>query len=163
MKKAWGTSDVGQFLVTGPTDIATKPSHFYCRNFRKDVSVLTHGHHELLQNFQGSKYFPRNQRECCTSGATAGENIEGSIGQERQGVTFSEDVIVGETGAVDANLGIMAKVFSFIEVLHLGGRYELMYQLWAQFTLSGVRVNVDITWSRDEVLVSISICAVLST
>ena len=67
---------------------------------------------------------------------------------------FSEDVIVDETGAVDPNLGVMAKVSSLIEVLRLGGSYELVYRLWAQFTLSAVRVNVDITWSRDEVLVS---------
>ena len=43
MKRAWGTSDVRRFFVTGPTDVATKPSHFYCRICRKDVSVLTHG------------------------------------------------------------------------------------------------------------------------
>ena len=62
MKKAWGMSDVGRYFVTGPTDIATKPSHFYCRNCRKDVSVLTHGHHEILRHFQGSKHFPRYLR-----------------------------------------------------------------------------------------------------
>ena len=62
MKQAWRTSDVGRFFVTGPTDVATKPSHFYCRICRKDVSVLTHGHHEILRHFQGSKHFPRNQR-----------------------------------------------------------------------------------------------------
>ena len=28
MKRAWGTSDVGRLFVTGPTDVATKPSHF---------------------------------------------------------------------------------------------------------------------------------------
>ena len=28
MKKVWGASDVGQFYVTGPTDVATKPSLF---------------------------------------------------------------------------------------------------------------------------------------
>ena len=62
MKRAWGTSDVGRFSVTGPTDVATKPSHFYIGICRKDVSVLTHGHHEILRNFQGSKHFPRGQR-----------------------------------------------------------------------------------------------------
>ena len=67
---------------------------------------------------------------------------------------FSEDVIVDETGAVDPNLGLMAKVSSLIEVLRLGGSYELVYRLWAQFTLSAVRVKLDVTWSRDEVLVS---------
>ena len=25
MRKVWGASDVGQFFVTGPTDVATKP------------------------------------------------------------------------------------------------------------------------------------------
>ena len=62
MKRAWGTSDVGRFFVTRPTDVAIKASHFYCRICRKDVSVLTHGHHEILRHFQGSKHFPRDQR-----------------------------------------------------------------------------------------------------
>ena len=62
MKKAWGASDVRQFFETGPTDAATNPSHFYCRICRKDVSVLTHSHHEILRHFQGSKHFPRDQR-----------------------------------------------------------------------------------------------------
>ena len=67
---------------------------------------------------------------------------------------FSEDVIVDKTGAVEPNLGVMAKVSSLVEVLRLGGSYELVYRLWAQFTFSAVRVNVDVTWSHDEVLVS---------
>ena len=67
---------------------------------------------------------------------------------------FSEDVIVDETGAVDPNLGVMAKVSSLIEVLRLGESSELVYRLWAQFTLSAVRVNIYVTWSRDEVLIS---------
>ena len=62
MKKAWGTRDVGQFFVIGPTDVATMPNHFYCPFCRKDVSVLTHGHHEILRYFQGNKLFPRDQR-----------------------------------------------------------------------------------------------------
>ena len=47
MKRAWGTSDVGRFFVTAPTDVATKPSHFYCRICRKDISALTHGHRDF--------------------------------------------------------------------------------------------------------------------
>ena len=34
---------------------------FFCRIFRKDISVLTHGHHEKLR-FQGNKHFPSDQR-----------------------------------------------------------------------------------------------------
>ena len=172
MKGAWGTSDVGRFFVTGPTDLATKPSHFYCRICRKDVSVLTHGHHEILRHFQGSKHFPRDQRlRLETPGWEVLEhegNVMSRAEVERQRekkmraplvvrdreYPFSEVVIADETGAVDLNLGVMAKVSSLFEGLRLGGRYELVYRLWAQFTLSAVRVNVDVRWSCDEVLVS---------
>ena len=171
MKRTWGTSDVGRFSVTGPTDVATKPSHFYCRICRKDVSVLTLGHHEILRHFQGSKHFPRDQRLPLETPSREVLDYEGNVmspaevERQREKIMraplvvkdreypFSEDVIVDETGALDPNLGVMAKVSSLIEVLRLGGSYELVYRLWAQFTLSAVRVNVDVTWSRDEVLV----------
>ena len=165
MKRAWGTGDVGQFFVTGPTDEATKPSHFYCRICRKDVSVLTHGHHEILRHFQGGKHFPRDQRLRLDSPGWEVLDYEvnamspAEVERQRERIMnreypFSKDVIVDETGAVDPNLGVMANVSSLIEVLRLCGSYELVYRLWAQFTLSAIRVNVDATWSGDEVLVS---------
>ena len=52
-------------------------------------------------------------------------------------------------------LPVVAKVSSLIEVLRLGGPYELVSQLWSQFTLIASRVNIDVAWSRDEVLVGI--------
>ena len=181
MKKVWGASVVGQFFVTGPTDVATKPSHFYCRICRKDVCVPTHGHHEVLRHIQGSKHFPRDQRLRLETAdwevLDYERNAMGPAEIERQRekimraplvvrdteYPFSEDVIVDKTGALDPNLKVMAKVSSLIEVLRLGGSYEPVYQLWSQFTLSTVRVNVDVTWSRDEVLVGIYICCVYST
>ena len=181
MEKTWGTSDVGQFFVIGLTDVATEPSHFFCRICRKDLSVLTHGHNEILRNFRGSKHFQRDKLLRLgmpgwevldyEGNATSPAEMERQPNKKMRSPSvvrnrdypFSEDVIVDETGAVDPNLGIMANVSSLIEVRRLGGRYELVYQLWAQFTLSAVRINVDVTWSRDEVLVSISFCAVLST
>ena len=162
MKKAWGTTDVGRFFVTGPTDVATKPSHFYCRICRKDLSVLTHGHHEILRHFQGSKHFPRDQRLRLETPGWEVLDYEGNVMSpaevERQReknmraplvvrdreYPFSEDVIVDETGALDPNLGVMAKVSTLIEVLRLGGSYEIVYRLWAQFILSAVLVNVDV-------------------
>ena len=172
MMRAWGTGDVGRFFVTGPINAATKPSHFYCGICRKDVSVLTHGHHQLLPHFQGSKHFPRDQRLRLETPGWEVLDYEGSVmspavvERQREKIMraplvvrdreypFSEDVIVDETGAVDPNLGVMARVSSLIEVLRLGGSYELVYRLWAQFTLAAVRVKADVTWSRDEVLVS---------
>ena len=176
MKKVSGAIDVGQFFVTGPTDVATKPSHFYCRIYRNDVFVLTHGHQEILRHFRGSKHSSRDQHlrletpgwELLDYEVNAMSSAE--VERQREKIMraplvmrdsehpFSEDVIVDETGAVDPILGAMAKVSSLIEVLRLGGSYEIVYQLWAQFTLSAVPVNVDVTWSRDELLVSIYIC-----
>ena len=156
MKRAWGTSGVGQFFVTGSTDVATKPSQFYCRICRKDVSVLTHGHHEILRHFQGSKHFPRDQRLRWETPGWEVLDCEGNVmspaevERQRERIMraplvvrdreypFADDVIVDETGAVDPNLGVMAKVSSLIEVLRLGGSYELVYRLWAQSTLSAV-------------------------
>ena len=62
MKKVWGANELGQFFVTGATDAAGKPSHFYCRVCRKDVSVLTHGPNEILRHYQGVRHFARDQR-----------------------------------------------------------------------------------------------------
>ena len=141
MKRAWATSGVGRFLVTGPTDVATNPSHFYCRICRKDVSVLTHGHHEILRHFQGSKHFPPDQRLRLETPSWEVLNYEGNImspaevERQREKIMraplvvrdreypLSEDFIVDETGAVDPNLGLIAKVSYLIEVLHLGGSY----------------------------------------
>ena len=137
--------------------------------------MLTHGHHEILRHFQGSKHFPRDQRLRLEAPGWEVLYYEGNamsqaeVERQRERIMwaslvmrdreypFSEDVIVDETGAVDPTLGVMAKVSSVIEVLRLGGSYELVYRLWAQFTLSAVRVNVDDMWSGDEVLVSINI------
>ena len=65
----------------------------------------------------------------------------------------AKDLIVDESGAPDAMLPVLAKVSSLIEVLRLGGPYELIQQLWSQFTLTARRMNIAVTWSRDEVLV----------
>ena len=181
MKRAWGTSDVGRFFVTGPTEVAPKPSHFYCRICRKDVSVLTHGHHEILRHFQGSKHFPRDQRLRLETPSWEVLDYEGNVmspaevDHQREKIfraplvvrdreyPISEDVIVDETGAVDPNLGVMAKVSSLIEVMRLGGSYELVYRIWVQLTLFAVRVNVDVTWSRDESWLVVIGCSVYST
>ena len=67
---------------------------------------------------------------------------------------FAEDLIVDDSGAPDAKLPVIAKGSPVNEVLRLGGSYELVHQLWSQFTAS--RLNIDVTWSRDEMLVGFS-------
>ena len=181
MKKTSGASDVGQFFESGPTDFVTKPSHTFCRICRTDVSVFTHGYHENLRHFQGSKHFPRVERlrletpgwEVLDYEGNAKSPAEMKLQREKimrtplvvrdREYPFSEDVIVDDSGEVNLNLGLMVEVSSLIEVLRLRGRFELVYQLWAQFILSVPPVNMDVTLSRDEVLISIYICPVFST
>ena len=152
---------MSQFFVTGATDAAGKPSHFYCRVCRKDVSVLMHGLHEILRNYQGVKHFARNQRLRLETPGWRVLDFEGNtlseseLERRRERILrgllvvwdrkypFAEDLIVDESGAPDATLPVVAKVSSLIEVLRLGGRYELVSQLWSQFTLIASRLNID--------------------
>ena len=173
MKKVWGADELGQFFVTGATDAAGKPSHFYCRVCRKDVSVLTHGPHEILRHYQGVKHFARDQRlRLETPGwrvldfegnplsetelEPRREHILGSplVVRDRE-YPFAEDLIMDESGSSDGTLPVVAKVSSLIETLRLGGPYELVGQLWSKFTLIASWVNIEVAWSRDEVLVGV--------
>ena len=172
MKKVWGASELGCFFMTGPTDASGKPSHFYCRLCRKDVSVLTHGTREILRHYQGTKHFPRDQRLRLETPGWRVLYFEGNVmrdeevARQRERILrgpqvvrdieypSAEDLIVDSSGTVDASLPVLAKVSSLVEVLRSGGSYELLHQLWSQFTLVASPVNVDVTWSRDEVLVS---------
>ena len=70
---------------------------------------------------------------------------------------FSEDLIVDSSGAVNVNLPVLAKVSALVEALRLAGSCEPVHQLWSQFTLVAAQVNVDVTWLRNEVLLSVSI------
>ena len=168
-----GANEVGQFFVTGVPDAVGKPSYFYCRVCRKDVSVLTHGPHEVLRHYQGVKHFARDQRLRLETHGWRVLDFEGNplseselerrkehilrgllVVRDRE-YPFAEDLIVDGSGAPDATLPVVAKVSSLIEILRLGGPYELMNQSWSQFMLIASRVNIDVAWSRDEVLVGI--------
>ena len=162
MKKAWGANEVGQFFVTGATDAAGKPSHFYCRVCRKDVSVSTHGPHEILQHYQGVKHFARDQRLRLETPGWLVIDFEGKplseseLERRRELILrgplvvrvreypFAEYLVLDESEALDATLPVVAKVSSLIEVLRLGGSYELVSQLWSQFTLVASRINIDV-------------------
>ena len=55
MNRVWWAEEMGRFFVTCTIDANRKPSHFYCCVYSKDVSVLTHGLHEILRQFQGAQ------------------------------------------------------------------------------------------------------------
>ena len=175
MKKSYATSELARFFVTGPTDASTKLSEFYCRLCRKDVSVLTHGSPEVLRHFQGIRHFASDHRLRLE---TPGWRVLGFDGKpltedelERQRdkilraplvvrdreYPFREDLIPDAYGNTDPQLPVLAKVSSLVDVLQLGGSYDLVERLWEWFLLSASPVNVSVTWSRNEVLF-ISVC-----
>ena len=129
-----GGDEVGRFFVTGATDAAGKLNHFYCRICRKDVSVLTHGPHEVLRHFQGVKHFARDQRLRLETPGWRVLDFEGNPLSESElerrrefiprgppVIRDREYLIVDDSGAPDAKLPVLAKLSSLVEVLRLGG------------------------------------------
>ena len=128
--------------------------------------------HKILRHYQGTKHFLRDQRLRLETLGWRVLDFEGNPMRqnetERQrerifrapqvvtgrGYAFSGDLIVDSSGSVDVSLPVLAKVSASIEALQLGGSYELVHQLRSQFTLVGGQLNVDVTWSRDVLLVS---------
>ena len=133
---------------------------------------MTHGVHEILRHFQGTKHFPLDERLRLETPGWHVLDFEANVMREEEverqrerilrapqvvrdrEYPFPEDLIVDSSGSVNVSLPVLAKVSALVEVLRLGGSYELLHQLWSQFTLIAGQVNVDVTWSRDEVLVS---------
>ena len=68
--------------------------------------------------------------------------------------TSAEDIIVDIFGAVDVSIPVVAELSGLVEALLLEESYELVHQLWSQFTLVFGQINVDVTSSLDEVLVN---------
>ena len=175
MKNSYATSELVRFFVTGPTDASIKLSEFYCRLCQKDVSVITHGSPEVLRHFQGIRHFARDQRLRLetpgwrTLGFDGNPLTEDELERQRDKILrtplvvrdreypFREDLIPDASGNTDPQLPVLAKVSSLVDLLQLGGSYELIERLWERFVLTASRVNVSVTWSRNEVLVS-SVC-----
>ena len=147
------------------------PSHFYCRLCRKNVSVLTHGHHEVLRHFQGRRHSARDQRLRLE---TPGWRVldfpgnpltEDELERQRENIQkeplvvrdrehpFAEDLISDEAGVIDPELPVLTKVSCLVDASKMGGSYGLIAKLWAQFVLTAGPVKCEVAWTRDEVLV----------
>ena len=94
---------------------------------------------EVMDAMLGSARLRGQPTEPCRAGTATRPHCESSmvvlVVQDRE-YHFSEDVIVDEFGALDPSLAVMAEVSPLIKVLRLRRHYELVSQLWAQFTLS---------------------------
>ena len=154
MKKVYAATELGRFFVTRPADAANMPSHFYCRLSRKNASVLTLGHDEVLQHFHGGRHFARDQRFRLETHGWRGLDFHGNpLGEDelerqrekvREGPLmvrdrehpFAEDLITDEAGVVNPQLPVLTKVSYLVDALRMGGSYELIEKLWAQFVLT---------------------------
>ena len=171
-KKDYAATELGRFFVTGPLDAANMPSRFYCQLCRKNVSVLTHGHHEVLRHFQGPRHFARDQRSRLETPGWRGvldfqgnPLSEGELERQREKIQkgplvvrdrehpFAEDLITDEAGVIDPQLPVLVKVSCLVDAMKMGGSYVLVQQLWAQFVLTAGPVNREVAWTRDDVLV----------
>ena len=115
--------------MTGPLDAGNMPRHFYCRLCQKIVSVLTHGHHEVLRHFQGRRHFARDQRLRLETPGWRVLDFQGKsplsedeLERQREKIQkgllvvrdlehpFAEDLITDEAGVIDPQLPVLAKV-----------------------------------------------------
>ena len=136
------------------------------------MSVLTHGHREVLRHFQGSRHFARDQSLCLETpgwrvlafhGNPLGEDyLERQREKIRKGPLvvhdrehpFADDLITDEAGVVDPQLPVLAKVSCLVDALRMEGSHKLIEKLWAQFVLTAGSAYTEVVWTRDEVLVS---------
>ena len=171
MKKVYAATELGRFFVTGPSDAANMPGHFYCRVFRKKVSVFTHGHLEVLRHFQASRHFARDQRlRLGTPGwrvldfhanPLSEDELEWQMEKIKKGPLvvrdrehpLAEDLTTDEASVVEPQLPVLTKVACLVDALRMGGSYELIEKLWAHFVLTAGPVNIEVAWTCDEVLV----------
>ena len=173
MKKVYAATELGRFFVTGPSpsDAADMPSHFYCRLCRKNVSVLTHGHHEVLRHFQGRRHFARDQPLRLETPGWRVLDFQGNpltedeLERQREKIQkgplvvrdrehpFAKDLISDEAGVIDPQLPVLTKVSCLVDGLKMGGSYGPIEKLWAQFVLTAVPVKREVAWTRDEVLI----------
>ena len=125
----------------------------------------------MLLQFQGSRYFARDQRlRLETPGWRVLEFHGKPLGEDdlkRQRETvrkgrivvrdrehpFAEDLITDEAGVVDPQLPVLTKVSCLVDELKMGGSYELIEKLSALFVLTAGPVNTEVAWTRHKVLV----------
>ena len=143
LKRSHAQGEVGSFFVTGSTDAAAKPSHFYCRVCRKDISISAKGSYEILRHYQGSRHYPRDRRMRLE---TPGQRVLDFFGKPldeaelvavrddilktpciswARSSPFHEDLMPDASGRVDSKLPILAKVSALIDAMKLGEAMNL--------------------------------------
>ena len=144
---------------------------FLLSRMPENVSVVTHGHHEMLRQFQGSRHFAWDQRLRLETpvwrvlhfygNPLCEDELEQQKGKFKKGLhvvpvfkhPFAENLIADGAGAVDPQSPVLTNVCCLLDALRVGGSYQLAKKLWVQFVLTGGRVNTQVAWNRGKVLV----------
>ena len=152
LKKVWAAKELSRFFWTGLTDVTGKPIGFYCFVCPKNVSVLNHVLHEpsrpasLTGESGRARTGLRRELHDRYGDWTAAEvDFEGSTKGQGQRLVFLWWCDLGKLRDSRCQPPIARKSI----------HYELVHQLWSQFTLVSGQVNVDLTCSRDDILVSV--------
>ena len=145
------------------------------------MSVFIQGASEISRHYQGAKNFEMGNRlRLETFGWRMPDFSERPVAEREvedqrarllrtplvrrdRDYLFREDLINHVSVVFDKQLPGLTEVSSVLEVFRLGGSYELVQQLWGQFSPNASCVIIEVCWSRNEVLVSIRICLGLST
>ena len=103
------------------------------------MSVLTHGHHEVLRHFQGSRHVARDQRLRLETPGWRLLDFQGNplsedeLERQREKIRkgplvvrdrehpFAEDLIIDEAGVVDPQLSVLTKVSCLVDALKMEG------------------------------------------
>ena len=127
--------------------------------------MITHGRHETLRRFHGSLHFARDQRlrrVLDVHGKPLSEHeLERQRGKIKEGPfvvrecenPFAEDLIADGAVVIDPQLPALTKTSCLVDALRIGGSYELVEKLREQFVPNARRINPEVPWTRDEVLV----------
>ena len=114
---------------------------------KRRVSVLTHGSSEVSHHCQGVRHIARDRRLRLETpgwrvlGFDGKPLTEDELERQREKILraplvvrdreypFHEDLIPDASGNTDPQLPLLAKVSSLVDVLQLGGSYELVERL----------------------------------
>ena len=109
LKKVWGASELGRFFVTGPTDASGKPSHFYCRLCRKDVSVFLPRHARDPAPLSGDETFIPRSASSFGDSWLAFARLRGQRHERRRGCTPARSISEGSTGGKGQRISLFRR------------------------------------------------------
>ena len=69
-------------------------------------------------------------------------------------IFFQQNLYTDSSLTIGWRLLVAARVSPWVEVVHLGERYEFVRYLWSQTTLTDDWMNFDVSWSSNDVLIS---------